>query len=224
MIDEDGVIKDGELAIGRVLRSSTPGFVAGCRVGQLSAPAFGSLVKAQPLDARETIYGLIYNMNVDDDPLMRRLVLVDNQPEAVVADQRQNRLLPIEMSILAIGYRQGAEVRHGLPPRPPLNLDPVILVQDAAEVRSFTGKLDYLRLILRSLDSGVPVDQLLVAHLQQVYWLRGQDADWALGVVHELIELLRSNYETLVPVLEALGHALPDLPVQPAPAALEVRP
>ena len=50
--------------IGRVLRASTTGFAVGCRVGQLSVPAFGGLVRAQPVDDREAIYGLIYNMKI----------------------------------------------------------------------------------------------------------------------------------------------------------------
>jgi len=59
----------------------------------------------------------------------------------------------------------------------------------------------------------MPVDQLLVAHITNVYHLRGRDTVWALGVIQELIELLRSNYDTLIPTLEALSDALPELPV-----------
>ena len=196
---------------GRVLRAGTQGFTIGCQVRQLSGPSFGCLVKAQPVDAREAIFGLIYNMNVDDDPLVRRLILADNQPEAVINDQRQNRLLPIEMSVLAVGYCRDGRFYHGLPPRPPLNLDPVLLCLDKAEIVRFTDRLGYLRLILRSMELGVPVDQLLVAHLQDVYHLRGYDADWAVAVIAEVIQLLRNDYETLVPVLEAIAEALPEL-------------
>ena len=74
-------------SVGRVLRAGTQGFTIGCQVRQLSGPSFGCLVKAQPVDAREAIFGLIYNMNVDDDPLVRRLILADNQPETVINDQ-----------------------------------------------------------------------------------------------------------------------------------------
>ena len=196
---------------GRVLRAGTQGFTIGCQVRQLSGPSFGCLVKAQPVDAREAIFGLIYNMNVDDHPLVRRLMLADNQPEAVINDQRQNRLLPIEMSVLAVGYCRDGRFYHGLPPRPPLNLDPVLLCLDKAEIVRFTDRLGYLRLILRARDLGVPVDQLLVAHLQDIYRLRGYDADWAVAVIGEVIQLLRNDYETLVPVLEASAEALPEL-------------
>ena len=103
----------------------------------------------------------------------RRLVLSDNLPPSAIEDQRTNRLLPIEMSVLAVGYSNRGLVRQGLPPRPPLNLDPVYLVTDPAEVEQFTGRLSYLRLVLKSAESGIPVDQLLVAHIRSVYELRG---------------------------------------------------
>ncbi|MCP5097968.1 MAG: hypothetical protein GY943_20665 [Chloroflexi bacterium] len=199
--------------IGRILRASTTGFAVGCRVGQLSIPAFGGLVKAQPVDEREAIYGLIYNMNIDDDPLVRRLVLAENPPESVINDQRQNRLLPIEMSVLAVGYELDGAVHHGLPPRPPLNLDPVELCTDPFDIAAFTERLSYLRLILRNVGSNVPVDQLLVAHILDVYRLREDDGVWVTAVIAELIELLRSNYDVLIPTLEALSDALPSLAV-----------
>lgn len=199
--------------IGRVLRASTTGFAVGCRVGQLSAPAFGGLVRARPLDEREAVYGLIYDMHIDDDPLVRRLVLAENPPESVINDQRNNRLLPIEMSVLALGYEVNGRLHHGLPPRPPLNLDPVELVADPVDVRDFTDNLGYLRLILRNVGGNVPVDQLLVAHIVGVHEIRGYDDIWAMGVIHELIELLRSNYDVLIPTLEALSNALPQVKV-----------
>jgi hypothetical protein len=193
-----------------VLRAGTAGFVIGCQVQQLSGPSFGCLVKAQPVDEREAIFGLIYDMNVADDPLVRRLILADNPREEVINDQRQNRLLPIEMHVLAVGYCRAGRFYHGLPPRPPLNLDPVHLCEDAAELTRFTDRLGYLRLILRAADAA-PVAQLLVAHIQDIYRLRHSDSEWAMMVINEVIELLRSDYETLVPVLEAIGEALPGL-------------
>jgi len=201
------------LEIGRVLRASTTGFAVGCRVNQLTTPGFGSLVKAQPVDARETIYGLIYDINIDDDQLIRRLVMVEDPRQEVIEDQRRNRLLPIEMSVLSIGYQMHGTVVHGLPPRPPLNLDPVELCQDRAEVERFTEELGYLRLILRAAGSHVPVDQLLVAHINNIYQLRGNDAEWATAALAELIELLRTDYDVLIPTLEALSAALPTLEI-----------
>ncbi|MBE7532263.1 MAG: hypothetical protein HND44_20880 [Chloroflexi bacterium] len=196
--------------IGRILRASTAGFAVGCRVGQLRAPAFGGLVRARPLDEREAIYGLIYDMLIDDDPLVRRLVLAESPRPSAIQDQRENRILPVEMSVMAVGYEMHGRVHHTLPPRPPLNLDPVELVDDPDDVRVFTDDLGYLRLILRAVGTPVPVDQLLVAHIASVYQIRGNDDAWAMRVIHELIELLRSNYDVLIPTLEALSNALPE--------------
>jgi hypothetical protein len=196
--------------IGRVLRSSTAGFAIGSRIGQLSLPSFGSLVKAQPVDEGEAIYGLIYDMHIDDDPLVRRLVLAENPRQAVIEDQRNNRLLPIEMSVLTIGFYQNSSLKHGLPPRPPLNLDPVYLCLEPEEVRRFTNRPTYLRLILRS-EGQVAIDQLLLAHIRLTYEQRGNDTDWARATVRELIELLRTDYDLLVPILESVSEAIPEL-------------
>lgn len=198
--------------IGRVLRASTAGFAVGCRVGQLDRPGFGAIVKAQPVDSREAVYGLIYNINIDDDPLVRRLVLAESPRQSVIEDQRHNRMLPIEMAVLTVGYEENGVVRHGLPPRPPLNLDPVFLLSGREAVTAFTNRPGYLRLILRAANQ-IPIDQLLVAHIRNTTIERGNDSAWALHTIQELIELLRSNYDLLIPTLEALSDILPPTPL-----------
>lgn len=213
------VLKTGhfmsEQAIGRILRASTTGFAIGCRVQQLEQPEFGGLVKAEAKE-NEAIYGLIYDIHIDDDPLIGRLVMSDNLPQSAINDQRQNRALPLEMSALAIGYQQNRLIHHGLPPRPPLNLDPVYVVVDSAEIIEFTNRLSYLRILLRASQSTVPIEQLLVAHIRAIYRLRGDDDEWAIRAIQELIELLRSSYDILIPTLEALSDALPLLSPKPS--------
>lgn len=199
--------------IGRVLRASTGGFAVGCRVTQLRIPAFGGLVMAQPVDDREAVYGLIYDIHIDDDPVVQRLVLAEDPPTEVIEDQRQNRLRPIEISVLAVGHSQNDEIHHGLPPRPPLNLDPVYMCLAQTMIYRFTDELGYLRLILGAQGNNIPIDQLLVAHVRDVYQLRGNDTTWVAQVIQELVELLRSNYDVLIPTLEALSIALPELPM-----------
>jgi hypothetical protein len=211
MIDDRPATDNSESEIGRVLRASSAGYAIGCRVSQLSMPSFGGLVKAQPADQREAVFGIIYDIHIDDDPLVRRLVLAQSPQRATIEDQRANRLLPIEMSVLSVGYRLDGRLRHGLPPRPPLNLDPVFLCQDLDEIRAFTEDPGYLRLIMRAAVDKVPVDQLLVAHIGQVYAQRGQDAAWAVRTIDVLIDALRNDYDVLMPALEALGQALPGL-------------
>ena len=197
--------------IGRVLRASTTGFAVGCRVSQLELPAFGALVKAIPIESSEAVYGLIYNINIDDDPLVRRLALAESPRPETINDQRRNRLLPIEMSVIAIGYLLDGQIKQGLAPRPPLNLDPVKICLDVEELRQFTDSLSYLRLILGYAGTPMPIHQLLVAHILDIYHRRGDDTVWVLGLIEELIALLRTNYDVLVPTLEALSDAMPQL-------------
>ena len=137
--------------IGRVLSASTAGFSVGARVNQLDAPGFGMLVRAQPRsENREVVYGLLYNILIDDDPMVRQLVLADAVSEETIRDQHYHRIVPVEMKILTIGYRAySGEVRHMLPPRPPLSLDAVYLC-DPQETQEALNRLDYLRIVLGS--------------------------------------------------------------------------
>jgi hypothetical protein len=192
--------------IGRTLRASTEGFIVGCRVEQLSA-AFGDLVKARLTDD-SVVYGLIYKIDVEDDPLVRRLVLLDGLDPAMIEDQRQNRLVPIEMSVLTVGHKDNGDSAYGLSRRPPLSLDPVFACDDLGEVQTFTDNLGYLRMITRADPSQVPIDQLLITHLRNIFQTRGDDKVWADTAIREVIELLRHDYQTLIPILETLSRRL----------------
>ncbi len=200
------------IEIGRLLRAGTTGFVVGCRVSQLTAPAFGALVRI-PLEGDYQIYGLIHDIRIDDDGLVRQLVTAEAVDEvafgAIIADNRLNRNVPVEMSVLAVGYRQDGRIYHLLPPRPPLSLD-LIYLCSPAELREFTnaGHFGYFRHVLRAVD--LPISELLGAHVQQAqvaHAMAGNPA-WASTATQELITLLRDDYPILMGVLSALGDAL----------------
>ena len=61
------------IAIGRLLRANTTGCVIGCRVTQANIPAFGDLLRI-PLNGGSQVYGLVYDIHIDDDGLVRQLV------------------------------------------------------------------------------------------------------------------------------------------------------
>ena len=187
-----------QLAIGRLLRAGTTGFVVGCRVAQIDAPSFGALVRVV-LDGDYQVYGLIHDIHIDDDGLVRQLVTAEEVAEAVIADNRINRNVPLELSVLTVGYRLDGKVSHLLPPRPPLSLD-VIYLCSAEEIRQFTGvgRFGYFRHVLRNSD--LPVGELLAAHIQQA-----GKGEWRSEATKELITLLRDDYATLMSVLGALG-------------------
>jgi hypothetical protein len=196
--------------IGRLLRAGTAGFVVGCRVSQLDSPTFGGLVRV-PLTDGYQIYGLIYDIHIDDDGIVRQLVTAENVDAAVIADNRVNRNVPVEISVLTVGYQQNGQVKHLLPPRPPLSLDLIYQVSPE-ELRNFTaiGRFGYFRHVLRAPD--VAVSELLAAHIEQANQahLEAGNLVWAAQAAQELITLLRDDYATLMAVLGALGDAVED--------------
>lgn len=190
------------IEIGRLLRAGTTGFIVGCAVSQFEAPAFGALVRA-PLGNGYQVYGLIHDIHIDDDGLVRQLVTSENVSREVMLDNRERRIVPVEMSVLSVGYEQDGKIFHLLPPRPPLSLDMVYLC-DEVELARFTaaGRFGYLRHVLRAQD--FPISELLAAHVQQAAKVH-KNSQWKEDAIREIITLLRSDYATLMGVLGAIG-------------------
>ena len=193
------------IPIGKLLRADNSQFVAGCRVRELETPAFGSLVRAS-LEDQTDVYGLITNISINDDGLVRQLVSGVSIPGEYTADNRYNRNLPVEIHVLAIGYQRDGQIHHQLPPRPPLSLDQLFLC-NSDEVARFTSHgYAYLRHILRLVDQ--PVEELLVAHLSQARRVQVSlgNPEWYEAACQRLIVLLRDDYPRLTQVLDALSE------------------
>ncbi len=195
-------MSDGNLRVGRVLRASTRGFAIGCAVMQPDIPAFGSFVRAEGLAPGSAIYGLIYDVSVEDDPFVRQFISA-NPPEEVVRDQRENRQVPIEVSVLAVGCNDTTNVRHCLPPQPPVTLD-WLYQCSAEEVRAFTARFDYFRLVLEAPD--VPADELLAASLRSAAAARPEHArdTFLISAGRELARLLANDPVRLEGLLRRL--------------------
>jgi len=135
---------------------------------------------------------------------VRQLVTASEVREKVIADSRVNRIVPVEMSVLAVGYELGGRISHLLPPRPPLSMDVIYLCSDV-ELAKFieAGHFGYLRHVLQAKD--LPVGEVLAAHINQVK-VKTKNEKWVEAATQELITLLRDDYPTLMSVLGALGE------------------
>lgn len=195
------------IEIGRALRSSITGCVVGCRVSQLDAPEFGGMVSI-PLDDGSKIFGLITDIHIDDDGLVRQLVTAANVSAEVIEDNRLNRNVPVEISVLFIGSEKDGKYSHLLPPRPPLSLL-AIYPCGGQEISAFvdSGSLGYLRHILRAAD--LPIAEILAAHIRQVGAVQAKNhaSEWVEAAARELITLLRDDYATLNTVLGSLADS-----------------
>ncbi len=159
--------------IGKVLRASTLGFVCGTRSEDIGQPSFGAFVRTWPGQRTDIhVIGVIHAISIDDDPMVRQMILANNMRENTVADQRVNRMVPVEISVLNVGFVQVDHVYQTLPPRPPLSLDPVQLCDDVT-VRRFTQHLDFLRLVVNASD--VPTEELLAAAINHAAWARAEN-------------------------------------------------
>jgi hypothetical protein len=162
MMDE---LQADSRVLGRVLRSSTAGFSAGCRTMEADLPIFGSLVRVERNGGGQ-VFGLVYDVRIDDDPFVRQLIAAGDLTEEYVEDQRQRRQVPVEVNVLVVGGRDMAgQIYHRLPPQPPATLS-WVQVCPASEVRQFGQGLGFLSTALNAAD--VPSDELVAAALRQI--------------------------------------------------------
>lgn len=196
-----------DLPVGWVLRAATTGFAFGCRVMAPNTPNFGDFVQV-PVGETHVI-GLIYDVRINDDASVRQLILADTLDDEAILDQRENRLVPIEVSVLSVGYRRGRSYIQNLPPQPPVSLD-ALRRCTAREVVPFTENLEYLRLVLSA--SHVPGDDLVMASLMQAAEYRAPEVRRAflLRAGRELGRHLSRDLVRLESILRQIRLVLAD--------------
>jgi hypothetical protein len=122
----------------------------------------------------------------------------------MMRDQRENRLVPIELSVLVVGYqREGEKPIQGLPPQPPISLDSLTLC-DEADMLAFTEQLNYLRLVLNAVQ--IPCDELVIANLGRAAAVRPPETrrQFLLDAGRELARLLSFDLVRLDGILRRI--------------------
>ncbi len=194
--------------VGKILKADTRTFVFGCRVNKSDVPIFGSLVKTSIQYRNATLYGLIYNIEVQDDGTTKLLSVADDVREEDIQWQRDRRV-PVEAAVLSVGYRDDFEgqvrVRHALPPQPPITLD-LVTACDDAEVMAFTSRLDFFRLILDFKDA--PCDELIAAGVRLAAEARpeSQREAYRISCGQELARLMAKDAMRLENLLRRIAH------------------
>lgn len=194
--------------IGRVLRASTDGFTCGTRSQEIHYPSFGAFVQTYHSNGNGdlTVIGLITAIRIDDDPLVRQLIMASNMNQAALRDQRENRMIPVEIEVLNIGYIHNGRPYYNLPPRPPMSLDPVCLCE-ADHIEYFTTGLDFLRIILNA--KGISTVDLLSATIREAASARhpSKQRDFLVAAGRRLAGLLSHDLNTLQEVLNMIRPA-----------------
>ncbi len=195
--------------IGRILRGDTMGSTCGTRIGTLNEEGarFGAFVQACPEGASKGAIGVISAVRIEDDPLVRQLILSDSVTPATLADQRENRLVPVEIGMVHVGYKRDGALLQTLPPQPPLSLEPVHMLP-RPDVCAFTERFDFFRLILSAPD--IPTEELLAAALLEAAECREapERRAFLVGAGRELARLLGGDLLRLERVLNLIGRQL----------------
>ena len=157
--------------VGRVLRADMTGFACGTHSGLISQNHDLGVFVSVPIANNDDIHliGVIYAVDIHDDQLVNELVMSEFVDVNVLRDQRENRMVPVEIRVLHIGYRVGSRFYQSLPPRPPMSLSEVYLCS-AEEVFYFSQNLDFFRIILNTAE--VPSVDLItntILYAAQVY-------------------------------------------------------
>jgi len=192
-------------SVGRVLRASTRGFTCGTHSTTIDYHHdFGAFVKAPIANDQDLfVIGVIYAVEIKDDLLVSELVMAESVDPNVLRDQRENRMIPVEISVLNVGYGVADRWWHSLPPRPPMSLSKVQLC-NADEVYYFTQQPDFFRLVLSA--SEVPTDDLLAAMLRyasQAYQ-KEERYNFLVRCGRQLAKLLSSDMKRLSSVLSLI--------------------
>ncbi len=159
--------------IGNVLRSDIRVFVVASRLKEPEVPTFGSFVRVEIQQGQAELIGLIYDIRLQDDPFLRNLAatLTPETPryQEIIRDQQENRAVPVEIAVAAVGYRDANGYHYSLPPQPPMVLFRIVACT-ADEVRQITARPDFMRVLLENRD--IPADELIPAVLRTATQLR----------------------------------------------------
>ncbi len=190
--------------IGEIIETNSREFVAESFTLH-QPPALGSLVRVNTDD--RSIYAIVsFGATTGLDP-GRRAVRRSTDAvfdEAVYREHPQlERTLHTEFRALLVGYRDGeGAIRQVLPPQPP-PLHYSVWACEPDEVRAFTERRPYFRLLLNA-SGELPAEQLLAAHIRAAYTARGDDLGWLEAAAQEVAILLREDYDRLMSVLQAI--------------------
>jgi len=215
------------MRIGEIIETGTTGFVAESLDPKLNRPpALGSLVKVE-VGEGGCVYGVVsHGTTAGLDPGRRavRRSTAQVYDEAIYDEHPElKHTLRTEFSVLLVGCVESGlssgrppappklggtggggtgDIRQHLPAQPP-PLHYTVHECTEEEVRAFSERLYYLRLLLASTGE-VPSEQLLAAHVRQAYRQRGQDREWLERAAREIAALLKHDYERLMTVLYAI--------------------
>ena len=193
--------------IAEVIESSTRAFLAEV-YREAAPPAFGRWVQVKRPGGL-VLYGLVSHVEISSyDPHRRAVALGMTEEELQKEMPHVPELLRTTFRAQVIAYQDARDaIRQTLPPHPAGVHDFVYACTDD-DVRRLGRPYDFLRTLVRHPDPSVPIDDLVVAVLSNVYDAHGGRH----GGEGELVEagralsrLLNDDHERLQSILRRVG-------------------
>ncbi|RMH67464.1 MAG: hypothetical protein D6685_03515 [Bacteroidetes bacterium] len=188
--------------IAEVIESGTRSFVAEV-YREAEPPSFGAWVRVP--GGAAVLYAVVSHVEIGSVEPNRRAVAFGKTPDELRREMPQVlELLRTTFRAQVVAYRpEGGPLRQTLPPQP-ADIHAFVAPCPADEVKALGAPFDYLRTLVRHPDPSVPVDDLLVALLGQIYTAHGgphggEQALLAAGRV--LSRLMDDDHERLQSVL-----------------------
>ncbi len=195
------------MRIGEIVETCSVSFTAQSDLHQ--PPPLGSLVKIE-MDPDTNLYAVVSFAQTaglePGRPAIRRGT--DDVYDSAIYEEHPElrRTLRTVFQGALVGWRDKNRLYQHLPPQPP-PLHYSVRECDASEVKLFSDRLYYLRLLL-SATVDLPASLLVTAHVNQTYQVRGEDQLWLGGVARELATLLKQDNEILMSILYAIDPTI----------------
>ena len=202
------------IVIGSVLRADIRGFVIASRIPEPNVPTFGTFVRAPIQQGQADAVGLVYDIRLQDDPFLKNLavtVMGEDLTEynEIIRDQQENRVIPVEISVVAVGYLQvnhgKMNIYYGFPPQPPMILRR-IHVCSREEVLIITEKPDFMRVLMDN--TNISADELITTALKRAAMLRSsaERPDFLIECGNYLARYLGREPLRLEKILRSIEH------------------
>ena len=189
--------------IAEIIESSTRAFVAEV-YREAEAPAFGSWVQVEQ-EGGGALFGLVSHVEIASYEPSRRAVAFGMTPEELQREMPQVlELLRTTFRAQVLAFRAAdGTIRQTLPPRP-AGIHAFVSACATDAVAALGAPYDFLRTLVRNPDPSVPVDELVVAVLTNVYTAAGGRHGGEAALVEAgraLSRLLNDDHERLQSIL-----------------------
>jgi hypothetical protein len=179
--------------IGEVVESASSGFTVQC-YSLYDAPPLGALVRT----LERTVYGVNCNVyTAAIDPSRRPTTMgrdEDTEDSVYQSNPQLSQLLRTDFQVMTLGYGDGANTWHVLPPAPP-RIYAFVRSCNQNETCSFASSLGFLPMLLAGRMANL--DEVIIACLRQLASAHSDSKAFLVRSGRELARLMSNDAQRL---------------------------